>query len=307
MAAGTKKILFYAGINETAWNYQKTAPGSHACISPIYGKTERTRRENRVKIPVYTKVIQDSGAFSDGRKSRLSLSEALDRQYIHSDKYKYTEQITHRASYDLLIDEVWINGNRYKRRWTENEAKEAVNITIDAAKYMAMNYSGGKILSAQGVTPNQYFDCSLRVIEWLSPKDDVFGLGGWCISGKMPAIMREPFDDTMILVIPEIAAHNIKRVHIWGVMSPVFLGPLLYLCDEYQLTLSTDSSGPSVRPILGQWGYAGWRKKITPPDLLVRGTFRALHIIETRCWLKNLRETKFYAPPKIKPKQLMLF
>lgn len=297
----------YIGINETHWNHHRTMPGQFACIAPVYGSSENTRRENRVKVPLYTQVIQDCGAFSDGDESRLPLPAALDRQIEHGHKFGYDHQITHRASYDLLIDEVWTNGNRHKRRWSENDAWRAVKVTIDAAEYMSKNYGGARILSAQGVTDKQYLECTLRILEWLNPDEDVFGLGGWCISGKMPSVMREPFDDTMTLIIPTIAQSGAKRVHIWGVMDALFLGPLLYLCDQYGLKLSTDSSGPSVRPVNGEWGYKGWRNNnYQRPCVSVRGIHRALHVIRTREWLKNLRQTPFYKAPIIQPKQLFL-
>jgi hypothetical protein len=298
-------IIFYCGINETAWNYQRAQPGQYACVAPVYGSSEKTHRENRVRVPTWTRVRQDSGAFSDGHQTRLSFSEALDRQIDHGQKFGYHDQIVDRASYDLLIDEVWTRGNRHKRRWSENDAWLAVRETVDAAFYLSMHYDGPRVLSAQGVTDRQYLDCSMRILEWFDPETDTFGLGGWCICGKMPSIMREPFDDTMSLVIPALAKGGVKRVHIWGVMDPLFLGPLLYLCDEFKLQLSTDSSGPSVRPANGEWGYKGWRdSEFNQPSVIVRGVFRALHVCETRRWLKGLRHTEFYKPPVIQPKQL---
>lgn len=300
-------VTFYCGINETSWNHQRTQPGQYACIAPVYGSSEETRRENRVRVPKWTAVRQDSGAFSDGPKSRLSLSGALDRQIEHGHKFEYHDQIIDRASYDLLIDEVWTNDNRHKRRWSENDAWAAVKATVDAAAYLSKSYNGARVLSAQGVTDKQYLDCSLRVIEWFDPVIDTFGLGGWCISGKMPSVMREPFDDTISLVIPALARADVKRVHIWGVMDSLFLGPLLYLCDDYGLQLSTDSSGPSVRPVNGEWGYKGWRNKnFKKPDPFVAGIFRILHVQETRKQLAKLRQTKFYKPPVIQPKQMVL-
>lgn len=302
------KMIFYCGINETQWNYHHTLPGRYACIAPVYGASERTRRENRVKVPPYSLVLQDSGAFSDGPQSRLSLTAALDRQIEHGHKYHYHQQITHRASYDLLIDEMWTSGNRFKHRWTENEAGKAVAETICAAKFMAKNYNAGRVLSSQGVTPRQYYDCVLQVLEWFNTDADIFGLGGWCISGKMPAVMREPFDDTMLLVIPALARANCKRVHIWGVTDVEFLGPLLYLCDDNGLELSTDSSGASRRPAFGVWGYKGWSKQnYKRPDVLVRGIHRGLHVMKLREWLSDLRNTTYYRPPAIKPKQMVLF
>ena len=300
-------IDLYCGINETAWNHQRTQPGRYACIAPIYGASEKTRRENRVRVPGWTKVRQDSGAFSDGPRSRLSFAAALDRQIEHGHKFGYHDQIVDRASYDLLIDEVWTSDNRYKRRWSENNAWAAVKETVEAAAYMALNYTGPRVLSAQGVTDKQYLDCTLRVLEWFDTNNDTFGLGGWCISGKMPTVMREPFDDTISLVLPVLARAGVKRLHIWGVMDSLFLGPLLYLCDEYGLHLSTDSSGPSVRPANGEWGYKGWRNpNFKRPDPIVRGIFRALHVHETRKQLARMRQTKYYKPPVIQLKQMVM-
>lgn len=300
-------VTFYCGLNGTAWNFQRTQPGEYACISPVYGASEKTRRENRVRVPAWTKVRQDSGAFSDGPQSRLSLSEALGRQIEHGHKFGYHSQIIDRASYDLLIDEMWTQGNRHKRRWTENDAEMAVGETVSAAAYLSKEYDGARVLSAQGVTDRQYLDCSMRVLEWFDRDIDTFGLGGWCICGKMPSVMREPFDDTISLVIPALAKSGVKRVHIWGVMDSAFLGPLLYICDDHGIALSTDSSGPSVRPMMGEWGYKGWRKcAFKRPDVIVMGVFRALHVSEVRRHLSMLRKTQFYKPPVIKPKQMIL-
>lgn len=298
-------IDFYCGVNDTFWNHHSVRPGQLACVSPVYGSKTETKRENRVRLPLYTKVRQDSGAFCDGPQDRLSFSEALDRQLSHSDKFGYTVQISERASYDLLIDEMWDTGNRFKRRWSELEARAAIEETIAAAKYLAQNYNGPRILSAQGVTPDQYLDCVMRVLDWFNPEIDVFGLGGWCISGKMPLVMRQPFDDTMILVIPALANAGVKHVHVWGVMDADFLGPLLWLCDQYGLSLATDSSGPQVRPARGVWGYKGWSNpNYRRPSEDVRGLHRALHVIKTREWLRRFRQTKYYKAPIIQPKQL---
>lgn len=300
-----KGPFLYIGINETKWNHHPVAPGPFACVAPLYGSSEETRRENRVFIPEGTTVINDSAAFHFSPKNRPSYSEILDIQILHSIKYNFRDKVSHLASFDLLIDEIWTNGNRHKRRWSENDAWEAVRITVEAAHYLSKHYRFGRILSAQGVTAQQYLDCTIKVLTYFNPEQDIFGLGGWCISGKMPRIMREPFDDTMVLVIPALARSGVKRVHIWGVMDIRFLGPLLFLCDEYELELSTDSTGPSVRPTKGVWGYRGWvDPNYKRPSTLVRGLHRKIHVERTREWLLNLRTTTFYKPPKIQPKQM---
>jgi hypothetical protein len=135
-----------------------------------------------VAVPPDTEVIQDSGAFSDGPSSRLNFSQALERQEKHGVKPGCNPLITHRASYDFLIDEVWTNGNRHKRRWTVKAAETAVRETIDAARYMAGNSDRPSILSAQGVDAEQYLACAQEIIPLLR-KRDILGFGGWCITG----------------------------------------------------------------------------------------------------------------------------
>jgi hypothetical protein len=291
-------MKLYCGVNDQNWNKHPVMPGDYACISPIYGKSEKTKRENRVTIPQNTRIIQDSGAFSDGLNDRLSFPQAFDRQVKHAEKYQYQNQIEAMASYDLLIDEMWEEGKRHKQRWSENDAWFAVNETINAAKFLAKNYSGKRVQSAQGVTPNQYLQCAYQILEY-TDFNDIFGLGGWCISGKMPLQMIPHFSRTIWLVIPLIASANIKRVHIWGVMDSEFLGPLLWLCDQYDLILSTDSAGPQLRPVMGEWGYKGWKRPYNVAPVETRGIHRAIHVQLTRCWLKHgLRKSPFYHEPE---------
>lgn len=291
-------VTFYCGVNDMMWNYHPVSPGEYACISPVYGKTERTRKENRVRIPQNTKIIQDSGAFSDGFNTRLSAEQALDRQLSHSIKYGYDSQIVARASYDVLIDEMWNDGERLKGRWTESAAWKAVEQTIKAAEYTAKNLSERAILSAQGVSPSQYMVC-VKAIAPLLRSGDILGLGGWCISGKMPSVMMPTFCDTITGVIPYLGVNNVKSVHIWGVIDVEFLAPLLYLCDRHSIELSTDSAGPQLRPVMGEWGYKGWKdKNFVVPHVSERGLYRALHVQKTREWLNELRLSPYYGEPK---------
>lgn len=293
-------IDFHCGINDTAWNHHPVNPGPLACISPVYGSKKETKRENRVTVPADTKVIEDSAAFCDGPEDRLTPAAALDRQQEHAEKYGYKDQVTHTASYDLLIDEKWEGGIRYKRRWSENDAWEAVRITVDAAAFLANHYPKPRIQSAQGVTASQYLECAMRIMEYLDPATDIFGLGGWCISGKLPTQIRPSFNATMLSVISFVAKAGAKQVHIWGVSDVTFLGPLLWLCDQHGLKLSTDSSGPQVRPARGHWGFRGWTKKgYQRPPVETRGVHRAIHVQLFRCQLNNLRQSEFYHHPDL--------
>lgn len=311
-------IRLYCGIGETSYNRHPVACGPYACVSPVCGRddseevTEASRR-NSVYVPAEVLIIQDSGAFSDGPKHRLSYAEALQRQIEHAKYYKYSSQVTHRASYDLLIDETWKNEFRHKERWSEEAGNFAVKATVEAAAYLNAHRKGvACIMSAQGVTPAQYFDCAEKVLKYVDAERDIFGLGGWCILGKQPSLLKV-FRETIQQVIPLLASHKVQRVHIWGVCFAEPLGELLYLCDQYGLKLSTDSMGPSTRPTKGEWGYASWRdasyKKPTPlascravdasgykaPTCIAgvtrcTGLERARHVALTRDWLAHFKE-----------------
>lgn len=304
-------IDFYCGLSERVWNHHPVAPGIHTCIAPVYGSSEKTQRTTSVKIPADTAVIQDSGAFSDSWSTRLSFPAALDRQIAHAARYGYADQITHRASYDLLIDEVWTDGNRYKRRWSVGEAETAVKQTVLAAKYIANHRNDLRLIqSAQGVDAAQYLRCAEQVIDYIEP-GDWFGLGGWCIIGKMPKRMMPVFSETVDVVIPYAAQRGVRHVHIWGVIYPYALGELLWMCDQYGIEVSTDSAGPSRNPAFGQWGYGNWRdNNYKKPSVDTLGLDRARHVELTRQWLKTLRSTTFYKEPKVEHQkyfQLSLF
>ncbi|MFX0208402.1 MAG: hypothetical protein ACFFDT_20635, partial [Candidatus Hodarchaeota archaeon] len=269
------------------------------CVSPVMGSKISNIQESRVYIPSETIAIQDSGAFCDGIDNRVSYKEALNRQRKHAKKYKYEENISHIASYDLLIDEKWNSkGERRKERWDESEAWYAVWETINAAKFLHKNRDGKNlILSAQGITLKQYMNCAEEIVP-LMRSNDIFGLGGWCVLGQKKNNLRDSFRRIMIELIPFLGENNIKNIHIWGVIYPFPLGELLYLCDMFNIKLSTDSSGPQKRPIFGTWGYGDWKdKKYVRPNVQNRGQERAKHVMEVRKWLENFRETKYYRFP----------
>lgn len=303
-------IIFHCGIaGEKKWNHHPVATGSHACVAPVIGN--KKRRTNSCEVPAGTKVIQDSGAFSDNWHTRLTVEDALARQIKHASRYGYTSMITHRASYDLLIDEKWIDGVRKKVRWTEAEAWKAVDTTVAAADYLSRNRNNlGLILSAQGVTASQYLECVKRVIPFMDVERDMLGLGGWCITGKFPGKFLPVFRETMRKVIPYASKQGVKIVHVWGVLYAPALAELVYQSDLVGIQVSTDNSGPSIRPVRGQWGYDYWADPyyIQPP-VEVRGLQRAAHVQAVRNWLAEFRNCSHYQelvqPTKIK--QLPLF
>jgi hypothetical protein len=283
-------IKFFCGVNETVWNRHPVEPGLSACVAPVYGKSERTRCENRVMIPAGCEVLQDSGAFSDSVAARLSFEAAYRRQLDHAEKFGY--DVAYRASYDLLIDEVWTGGNRSKRRWSVADAASAVDETVKAAEWIAERRDGiPLVLSAQGVTPEQYLDCVKRIVP-VFRDGDIFGLGGWCIIGKLPASMLPVFRDTVRIVIPYLASQGVKAVHVWGVCYAPALAALLIAAQSFGMQVSTDSAGPSVRPAFGEWGYAEWRdNNYQRPSVDVRGLERARHVAATREWLARFGST----------------
>ena len=61
----SEAIRFYCGVSERHWNYHPVEPGPYACVSPVYGRTLQGKRRTSILWPKYTRVIQDSGAFSD--------------------------------------------------------------------------------------------------------------------------------------------------------------------------------------------------------------------------------------------------
>ncbi len=311
-------IRLYCGLGETFYNHHPVSCGPYACISPVAGRDDsesvtEASRKNGVFVPAGTMVVQDSGAFSDGPKHRLSYAEALQRQIEHARYYRYSHQVTHRASYDLLIDETWKDHFRHKERWSEEAGKFAVKATVEAANFLDQHraYGIGCILSAQGVTPAQYLDCAEQVLKYVDPGRDIFGLGGWCILGKQPSLLGV-FRETIAQVIPLLASHKVHRCHIWGVCFGEPLGELLYLCDQHGVKLSTDSIGPSTRPTKGEWGYASWRdsnyKKPTVldscrtldasgykaptcgPETRCTGQERIKHVQLTIDWLAHFRD-----------------
>lgn len=295
-----KELRFYCGVNEDRWNYHPVSPGKYACISPVMGSSTKTRQENRIWVPPETKVMQDSGAFCDSLSNRLSFKDVLERQIYHARKFEYADQVTHMASYDLLIDEKWKDGIRYKQRWSEGEAWSAVRETIAAARYILewrneYQQDVNLVLSAQGVSLDQYLSCADAVLDRPGRREnDALGLGGWCIMGIRKRLLL-PFKEIMRELVPMAASKGVKHIHIWGVLYAPAIGNLLWLCDQHDILLSTDSAGPQKRPAMGTWGYMGWTDKdYRRPPVETRGQERERHVIAVREWLKNFRETEWY-------------
>jgi hypothetical protein len=346
-------IRFYCGLGEKHYNHHPVVTGPYACVSPVSGS--EIKKVNSVAVPQGALVLQDSGAFSDAcmllrgqerhlalmKQSRLTFKEALKRQEQHATDFNYQGQIEARASYDVLIDETWTEDasgllTRAKKRWSVADADLAVEETVAAAAYLDQHRNGlACIMSAQGATPQQYLSCVQRLLCSLRP-GDILGLGGWCILGLRRTLLTV-FRATMRLVIPFLKREGIRRVHIWGICFAEALGELLWQCDhdeegnldsQRQIHLSTDSVGPSTRPVkkdretgYATWGYASWcnnkypvppvlasckardehgeKAPTCPPEIQCRGLERARHVLLTHDWFANFRtrEPRQYRAP----------
>lgn len=190
-------------------------------------------------------LFLDSGAFQRFKENQRITDEAsLVLQLKREDQLKTTCYAL--ASNDRLIDEKNISGKKVKSRWSVEEGWLAVRQTIAAAQYLASQrkFLNNRIcvLGCQGVDPSQYAICTREVLQ-IATSADWIGLGGWCILGKQQRWMPT-FRQTLIEVIPLIAASPVNHVHIYGVLFEPAIGNLLWMCDRYGLTVSTDSKKP---------------------------------------------------------------
>lgn len=212
------------------------------------------------------KNLYDSGAFpevlADARVTpQVSLARQLSTLALLP---QFKENLL--VSYDRLIDEKHVNGQRLKQRWTVTEGELAVKQTVEAAAFLHSQRSQLKnftlVQSCQGVDALQYLKCVEQVLPYCQA-DDVLGLGGWCILGRQPSYLST-FWETINLVVRAIACSGITKIHIFGCtwykpkkhypIPP--LPPLLWLCDRYGISLSTDGRSPIGNAL---W-KDGWQK-----------------------------------------------
>jgi hypothetical protein len=200
--------------------------------------------------PALLDAMLDSGAFTDSPQDRLTPDRALERQLLWeqraSNLWGFEFRANYIVSYDLLIDETWVAGERHKRRWTIQDGERAVGKTVEAARYLAQRRAELSprrlVLSAQGVDAMQYAECANEVLKVAEP-GDIFGLGGWCILGRQRSLLPE-FWRTLYKVLPAVAEAGVQDVHIFGVLWQPALGGLLCLADRHGLNVSTDSTAP---------------------------------------------------------------
>jgi hypothetical protein len=218
--------------------------------------------------PVVTSAIAallDSGAFTDPPTARLTPAQALHRQLTWerkaSDRWGQDWQASYLSSYDLLIDETWVNGRRSKRRWSVRDADWAVRETVDAAAFIATERDRLQprtlVLGVQGVDAIQYTECVCEVLRVAQPGDTI-GLGGWCILGRFTSWLPE-YWTTMRAILPLIAHAGISHVHLYGVLYQPAVGGLVWLADQYGISVSNDSAAPVLAATRGDPKKAGMR------------------------------------------------
>lgn len=235
--------------------------------------------------------LLDSGAFSDRPEARLEPDTALDRQLAWEAKASdvWGAPVASEAivSYDLLIDEVWTDGQREKRRWSVADAARAVDVTVTAAAYLAGRRRAlaprRLVLSCQGVDAGQYSECVAAVLAHAEPGDWI-GFGGWCIVGRFQSWLPE-FRRTVARAIPLIAAAGITRVHLFGVLWEPALASLLWMADQYGIAVSTDSTAPLLAATRGNARKAGLRRPYWRDN-----------VDWWRTHLSDLRSSRYYGP-----------
>lgn len=251
------------------------------------------------QICAYSEPIEgtlDSGAYTDViADRRLTYEAALDRQFAWeiraAAKWGLPFQAEGFVSYDRLIDEKWVAGQRHKQRWSVKEGDGAVEETIAAARYLDSQRERitprTLILSCQGVDAFQYQECMAEVLKLAKPHDWI-GLGGWCILGMRKSWMPT-FWQTMRAVLPQIASAGVRHVHIFGVLFLKALGGLLHLADACGLTVSTDSTAPVLACTWKNWKKAG-----------ARDPYWRNNVNWWKTTLTNLRQSEYYkAPPQL--------
>lgn len=224
-----------------------------------------------LELPV--NVLTDSGAFQDvDTETRLSFEDALERQLEYERRVGYVSEYI--VSYDRLVDEQLIEGEKVKQRWGFSAAEEAVRETVDAAKYLSDRREQlaprKLILSAQGVTIEQYVRCSKQIIAMMD-KRDCFGFGGFCIIGQRRNSMTPDgctFPEQFVCIVEEVMPllqfAGIKRAHVFGVSYLPALRQVIPIAERHGVALSIDTSSIERNSVIeGKvWSDEGFRKTL---------------------------------------------
>lgn len=224
-------MILYVGNTNTGLQ-RRLVNVKHFCAEP----------EKKVHLPTNDcKVLLDSGAFADVRRGRLTFAAALTRQLAYEKRCGFISERL--VSYDLLIDEQLQGDRQIKARWSEDAGWQAVEATIAAAQFLAERRQElaprQLVLSCQGVTPEQYVECTKRILQIAEPQDCI-GLGGWCIVGQRRELAGM-FWEAMNPVLPLIAA-KCTDVHIFGLAWVAVLREWAIKCRDLGLRASNDTT-----------------------------------------------------------------
>lgn len=255
-------IDFYVSKTHDTLNKKIFDPDNNiptVCLNPLY----------KIKsISKNCKVLLDSGAFQDvDSNKRLSYYDALKRQL---DFEKDVGFISYRiVSYDQLVDEQLVNGEKIKKRVSCDESPKYVTETINAAKYLSslrnFLYPRQLVLSCQGTNYDQYIKCLNEILK-NADKNDCIGMGGFCIIGRKKSLVPEflKIQQTSFEIIRDF---GIKDVHLFGVTSIPILEKWSEIGKEFDLNLSVDSSSFEVNSVFGRvFDNGKWIKKYTKED-----------------------------------------
>jgi hypothetical protein len=293
-------VMLYCGADAQNVQGRRLNLVGRRCFSGSYGPKSRF---TAAEVP-HVQGLLDSGAFSDAPEDRLCAPGALQRQLRWEREaerfWGCPWQAEAFVSYDLLIDEKWSGGKRTKKRWSVTEADRAVRVTVDAAEFLASQRQRlaprQLVLATQGVDARQYEDCVRGVLAHADPADWL-GLGGWCILGRQTSWLPT-FWASMRAVLPLIRGAGLHRVHLFGVMYEPALGGLLWLCDQHELLLSTDSAKPVLATTWKNTKKAGAMADTWEENVRL-----------SRHRLATLRSSRHYREPPLgcRERQLTLF
>ncbi len=216
-----------------------------------------------VSVAQGIKVRCDSGAFKvDDMIRRLRPAQALRRQLkfeaslTRQGRPRFPDGFEYIVTYDMLVgvDEALVDGQRVKRRGSEESAEPAVKATIAAARlyHRARRFiRGGIAYAAQGVTPRQYLRCVRALLPLIQPGRDILALGGFCIIGMHPRL-KPLFAEVCHEVAPLLRDHGVHEVHILGVFVNDALCVAAQEFGQFGIEVATDSSSVEVNSIMGK-------------------------------------------------------
>lgn len=232
-----------------------------------FGRAMLNPHYRNVTVDPFSEILVDSGAFQKKDMiNRLTPEQAFKRQRrFEFDRRPIDGRPWRFVTYDCLrgVDEALIETesgiSRIKVRGSEETAREAVHLTVEAAEYYASraeDVEGGIAYSAQGATIRQYMACVRQLLALARPGKDWLALGGFCILGVNRKLLPQ-FLETCELVAPLAHQRGLEQVHVLGVAFPDALLPASAIFRKWGLRFSTDTSGFELQAVNGkEWNAA---------------------------------------------------